>query len=1036
MSLLQTKDSDVNTLTTNGETRNTHIITQAVSVNSTLTPGDFADRLEDIAVNGSGIPSALWRLNTEVLLNEQIDPGGDVSHPFYDALGLHFARFSDRANENSKKFGIALIDDRGDVWQVIIPSVSSRGYEYKAPKGIGNKVYFPSLTEESIAAICLRYGLDRSTIGNDYWEDFRRSAVPLHVTEGAKKALGGLSVGLLCCAVYGQNCLHSPDLAGWNDIRVAVDQDTGYTKKGQSKAQNNRKARIGAFFHWRDSAAVSSIEWNPDHGKGMDDLLVNHPEHFWEAFNNPKPVLRSWDTLSGAEKFSARYVPPSVFREGNTALKSPKGTGKSEAMKWFLAPYMENGHRILSITHRLSLGGASGERWGLGKIEDGHQQRGWICFHSMKSNCQSNFNPDQWKGAIVVIDEVLQLLRDACNSSIISDSDRAIILGNLKTVCCNALRLIIMDADLSDSALKLFRDWGLEFNVLENTFKPKLAKYESWDNGFALLDHSLEIAKNGGKLLVQTDTQKNLIKKGGKASGKFSTVALENRYKANGLRVLRIDAETLEDPNHPAFQCLRYEDGRVYLVKLIPFYDAIIASPSINTGVDLAGLEGVFAANIIFINGGCLNPRDVSQKGGRLRDPDCVRKIFIRKGFNSQLKRGNGATFPKALIEGCNRSVRASLEVLVHSIEETTIDASWLNFWAREASLDNACINNYRESVLDFLKSEGHEVVEADPLSGDGDIQAEIAIEIAESRAEEVREAIDITPSMASELEKRDTLTRGERAALTKHKHVNRYGFIDEDSQRLDATTGYSALRLGWMVGRSDAVTLASKHDQEYGESIGNGAWLPTVAKRNLLSKVRAIVALGVPDLFDREFCGNDLLPLLEKAKQCSRQVRDLLGVTVGAKSKPVPLIRSIAQKLGRNIEKTKTVNGIRYYRFSQVDTTTARIFAHWDQGAVDQQGAVEAKYLSISEATAPDLPKTDKGQGALEAKYLSIPEASAPGSIPIISGPWAGMRGTPEGASFQGLTGEWRLWLSIDGFGVKSIPMSDIQGVTYAMAS
>jgi hypothetical protein len=57
-------------------------------------------------------------------------------------------------------------------------------------------------------------------------------------------------------------------------------------------------------------------------------------------------------------------------------------------------------------------------------------------------------------------------------------------------------------------------------------------------------------------------------------------------------------------------------------------------------------------------------------------------------------------------------------------------------------------------------------------------------------------------------------------------------------------------------------------------------------------------------------------------------------------------------------------------------------------------------------------------------------------GEVCIISGPWAGMAGTPEGSPFQGLTGEWRLWLSIDGTGSKSVPLDDLAGVTYAVAS
>ena len=44
-------------------------------------------------------------------------------------------------------------------------------------------------------------------------------------------------------------------------------------------------------------------------------------------------------------------------------------------------------------------------------------------------------------------------------------------------------------------------------------------------------------------------------------------------------KILRIDSETVADPNHPAYGCI------AHLNEILPNYDLAIASPSIETGV-------------------------------------------------------------------------------------------------------------------------------------------------------------------------------------------------------------------------------------------------------------------------------------------------------------------------------------------------------------------------------------------------------------------------------------------------------------------
>jgi len=264
---------------------------------------NFFNRIQELATQGSGISPALWSSCTQYLTNQKIEAGNEVTHPLYDVLHWHFPRFGHKANEQAKELGVALIDHHGATWQVIKEDVSdSRGYRYVAPKGIGNRVFFPPLDDETIVKICDRNGVNLPSYEewlDGGWSDpldfFHAQRIPLTVTEGAKKALAGLSEGYLVAAVYGKDCLHSPDLIRWCEggrtIRIALDQDTGFNSKGESKAANTRRSVAWGAKHLQGQGAiVELIEWDPAVAKGLDDLLIADRDSFHRAMSNPVPV--------------------------------------------------------------------------------------------------------------------------------------------------------------------------------------------------------------------------------------------------------------------------------------------------------------------------------------------------------------------------------------------------------------------------------------------------------------------------------------------------------------------------------------------------------------------------------------------------------------------------------------------------------------------------------------------------------------------------------------------------------------------------
>ena len=970
--------------------------------------GEFLAQRGREAVAGSGIPEALWASATTLLTNYEIDPySHEVSYPLYEVLNRRFARFGNNAHKEAQKFGIGLVGDDGEIWQVIEPCSSSpKGYRYMAPRGIGNRAFFPKLDADTVAKICQKQGLALPEEGISPWSYFQAQKVPLTVTEGAKKALALLGQGILACAVYGRSCLKSEDLSPWAEkgrkILIALDEDEG--KKGE---ETKSAARAGASHLRKKGTEVAFISWHPRYGKGIDDLLVNAPSLFWEAVNSPfYSVRKDWRKLGRVDlavnsKFLDLDIDALLPRAKRLGIRSLKCTGKSELISNWLAPHIHAGEKILGITHRISLGQACGDRWGLPWIsEDRILGQGMICIHSMHSKCKARFNPEDWRGAIVLIDEVCQVLADLVISSLI-DGHRPEIFQNFREVCTTAKALIVLDADLSDAALALFEDWGIPLLTIQNDFEPEKYPIYSWHSPEALLASLLASLGRGEKALVLSDTQKNEIgqnSRGLKGSGKFSTQALEARIAKEypELRILRVDSQTLGDSGHPAHRCLSYEGGKLKLGEIARNdFDVVIASPSINTGVDLS-IPGHFANCFGFFMG-VLSAPDVSQFLARLRDSNCPRHIWLKKGFNSTLTIGNGSGSPWGLIQGCRAKLRASLEVLSEIEEGTTIDASWLNLWGRIASQGNLDARAYRYTCLAWLKSEGHKILpppqddspQDDAPNAPQEGQEAIALELALERAKARLEARDIEEKEALALEKKESLSLGDRDALAKFKLRKKYGGIapSMDLILLDASVGYSALRLGFLLEREE---VAAQIDRELGEKAGNGAWIPVLAKRSVRGAVALLRGMGIPSLLaQEEFSAKELGPWLERFKPYANQIKDILGISMGEKARPIPFLRAIAAKIGRSLQISRIVRGQRFYKFAQIEELSMEIYGAWDKEKMyqaDTKGCITVDIDITNEPTAPSTAPSTAPQEEQPVPKDGLPQESQGEGQPISS--------------------------------------------------
>jgi hypothetical protein len=331
--------------------------------------------------------------------------------------------------------------------------------------------------------------------------------------------------------------------------------------------------------------------------KGVDDFIAAKGQDAFHALYNTAEVLELWQlrlstllTYPPAIALNQRFLGQILVPENEKliVLKAPKGTGKTEWLAEEVKRAHERGQRVLVITHRIQLGEALCHRFGVNYVteirdsEIGELLGYGVCVDSLHAESQARFNPNDWSNSIVIIDEADQVFWHLLNSDTEVAKRRVSVLKNLKQLIQNVLssrsgKIYLSSADISDIdinyVLSLAGGIYVRPFVIVNNYQQQSGNcynYEGNDprNLIAALDKAIA---EGGHHLVCCSAQK--------AKSRWGTQALEHRYRCKfpHLRILRIDSETVADPNHPAYGCI------AHLNEILTKYDLVITSPSLET---------------------------------------------------------------------------------------------------------------------------------------------------------------------------------------------------------------------------------------------------------------------------------------------------------------------------------------------------------------------------------------------------------------------------------------------------------------------
>jgi len=871
-----------------------------------------------------------------------------------------------------------------------IDSAKGKYQKYEHPLKATASAFFLQIPWEIGLKIATRYGLaseyslrksnsSNSCIDNKFWQwVISHPQVNITLTEGVKKAAAILSQGIVAIGLpgiwgayrknFGKPSLIpelEPFTSGDRQFFFAFDQD----EKRQTR-QTNRKALQNTTNLLRaKNCMVSIIIWEP-WIKGVDDLIyAKGAEYFlvcyskaltyedWQADGLKELTYETALRLASDTKYLEDFAPPPSAKL--ICVKAPKGSGKTEWLVRVCADAQSRGQKVIVITHRQQLGQALCARFGIdyvSELKDSDTQGIFgfgLCFDSLRRNSQSRFDPDDWHGCIVILDECEQSVWHLLNARTEVAKHRVEVLRNFQQLIQNTLesdegRVYLSDADLSDLSIDYVRslaNFPVEPWIAIKEGNPTPWNVTVWETCNELLGAlTSHIRVENGKPLIFVDGQK--------ARSKWGTQNLE-AYLADlfpDLRILRIDAESIADPNHPAFGCIDK------LNEVLPLYDLAIASPSIETGVSI-DIKGHFTS-IWDIAQGVVPVASILQRMARLREP--VPRHMWAKGFGIG-RIANGATSPRKLMSSQQIQFKAHVKLLAESEFPVDFEVASsfqpqsIRTWAMMAARINLGMVRYRHEILRALVAEGHSISTGNYLEVLAEDQEatgtdQIKDDLTESRDkiyDEHCSAVSQAPSPDEKryetLSKKQARTNDELKELRKGELSRRYSeeLVNSELVKLDDDGEYSKMRLHYYltIGRAFLSARDKQVAEKHLESGKGELFLPDINRSLLGGKIKYLEALNIKDLLESgtEWSNDSqaLIDLSIKSQQYKDGIKAVLGVSITEKDTPIRIAQKfLRQCLGlafdQPIKRGAKGNQQRYYQAVEVPELRQQILEVW----------------------------------------------------------------------------------------------------------
>ncbi|WP_256871998.1 plasmid replication protein, CyRepA1 family [Nostoc sp. TCL26-01] len=835
-----------------------------------------------------------------------------------------------------------------------------------------------------------------------FWHWVWKNNVPVVIVEGAKKAACLLSAGYAAIAIPGVNAGYRnpsdeygtaigkpsliPDLKHFatkgRQINICFDHDTKPETVQRVRTAISRMGRLLVA----EGCQLRVIDL-PGQEKGVDDFVVAQGQDAFHALYNTAETLELWEI----KLFTLLTYPPSIALnqrflgqlivpedEKLIVLKAPKGTGKTEWLSQEVAKAHDQGRRVLIITHRIQLGEALCDRFGVNYVTEMYHSEtkdflGYgVCVDSLHQESQARFNPNDWTNDIVIVDECDQVFWHLLNSGTEVQKRRVSILKNLKQLIQNVLgsehgKIYFSSADVSDTDVKYVLTLAGEYRVnpfvIVNNYQPNSGNCYNYSgsnpkNLIAALDKAIN---KGGHYLLCCSAQK--------AKSKWGTQVLEERFRRKfpHLRILRIDSDSVSEPNHPAFGCI------AHLNEILTQYDLVIASPSLETGVSI-DIKGHFDS-VWGIFQGVQPVNSVRQMLARLRET-VDRHIWVREWGMGNV--GNGSTSVGGLLRSQHVATQANIALLSaadnddYSFIDQNFQPESLQTWGKRACVINVEMRCYRESVLRGLVADGYTIrdaADADDDEGGAVIESVKAasVELYATECQAIAQSEELSETELKKLQDKRAKTKTERHQQRKAELSRRYEVdVTPDLVEKDDDGWYPQLRMHYYLtmGREFLTKRDAKRAKTQAEAGENAIWKPDFNKGQILPAVLLLENLNLLQFLtpDVQLRGSDEKMLKFKAKAVENRyvIKNYLNVSVSEKLTPVAIAQKLLDKIDLRLsyvgrlgprEKRESV-----YKFVAPDDQRDSIFGQW----LNRDEAFSCESVSVTHNIDLTTPMTD----------------------------------------------------------------------------
>ncbi|MFW9259861.1 plasmid replication protein, CyRepA1 family [Nostoc sp. CALU 546] len=836
-----------------------------------------------------------------------------------------------------------------------------------------------------------------------FWHWVWQHNVPVTIVEGVKKAGALLTAGYAALAIPGVNAGYRtpqdeygtaigkpfliPDLKHFatqgRQVNICFDQDNKPETVQRVRTAISRMGRLLV----NEGCSLRVIDLPLGAEKGVDDFIVAQGQPAFDALYNTAVALELWEiklftllTYPPAIALNQRFLDHLLVPEGEKLiiLKAPKGTGKTEWLATEVAKAHDQERRVLIITHRIQLGEALCNRFGVNYVtevrtnETGTLLGYGVCVDSLHQESQARFNPNDWSNDVIIIDECDQVFWHLLNSGTEVQKRRVSVLKNLKQLVQNVLgssqgKIYLSSADVSDTDVKYVLSLAGEYRVnpfvIVNNYRHVAGNCYNYSgsnpkNLIAALDKA--IAKGGHHLLCCSAQ---------KAKSKWGTQALEERFRRKfpHLRILRIDSESVADPSHAAFGCI------AYLNEILTQYDLVIASPSLETGVSI-DIRGHFDA-VWGVFQGVQPVNSVRQMLARVRET-VDRHIWVREWGMSFV--GNGSTSIGGLLRSQHVATQANIALLSaadnddYSYVDQNFQPESLQTWGKRGSVINVEMRRYRESVLAGLVEDGYTVIDADDAEDDqsGAVIESVkaaSVELYAAECKAIANSDELSGAELKKLQDKRAKTKTERHQQRKAELSRRYEIdVTPDLVEKDDDGWYPQLRMHYYLtlGREFLTNRDAKRAASQLEAGENSIWKPDFNKGQLLPAVLLLENLNLLQFLtpDVQLRGSDekMLEFKALAVQHRHVIKNYLNVTISEKLTPVAIAQKLLAKIDLKLDYVgrlgKRENRECVYRFVAPDDQRDSIFGQW----LNRDEVFLSESVSVSNNTSTTTPVTD----------------------------------------------------------------------------